>query len=356
MAMALGEALSGLPKGFAAIAAQAKDRDIKIKTAALNQAVDNVNLQDKYARDFQIEQLKGQYRTKVELLKGDYRLLEKQIENGSVIREDGGMGLESYKKKNGSFIDNIVNPNNPTVKSALDSRFTLRPTDNPFVENRGAAPTTVETEKAERIKLGNTLRALDNSLQTLDNLKGEYTNLYSPGTWFTDKVNNLIVPVSGGLVRPDVNQEASAARLRTGLNTVMKSIASANDQGRVAVQEQEWARETMDGLANPTAFFSNKEIAAKQFSTMEAVLRNARQNVLTQLGYVDQDYVMSTPATGTQNDPFIIPADADSQRRMFVFLGSTIGKIQNPNATVYLRLPNGRIDAFNPTQLKGLIK
>jgi uncharacterized SAM-dependent methyltransferase len=65
---------------------------------------------------------------------------------------------------------------------------------------------------------------------------------------------------------------------------------------------------------------------------------------------------MSTPATGTQNDPFIIPADADSQRRMFVFLGSTIGKIQNPNATVYLRLPNGRIDAFNPTQLKGLIK
>jgi hypothetical protein len=41
---------------------------------------------------------------------------------------------------------------------------------------------------------------------------------------------------------------------------------------------------------------------------------------------------------------------------MFVFLGSTIGTIQNPNATVYLRMPNGRVDAFNPTQLKGLVK
>jgi hypothetical protein len=356
MAMALGEALSGVPRGFAAIAAQAKDRDIKIRTAALNQAVDNVNLQDKYARDFQLEELKGQYRAKVELLKGDYRLMEKQIESGSIVREDGGMGLETYKKKNGSLIDNVINPNSPTVKSAIDSRFTLRPTDNPFVEDRGAAPTTVETDKGERVKLGNTLRALDNSLQTLDNLKGEYTNLYSPGTWFTDKVNNLIVPVSAGMVRPDVNQEASAARIRTGLNTVMKSIASANDQGRVAVQEQEWARETLSGLSNPTAFFTNKEIAAKQFATMEAVLRNARQNVLTQLGYVDKDYVMATPATGTQNDPFVVPTDPDAQRRMFVFLGSTIGTIQNPKATVYLRMPNGRVDAFNPAQLKGLIK
>jgi hypothetical protein len=40
---------------------------------------------------------------------------------------------------------------------------------------------------------------------------------------------------------------------------------------------------------------------------------------------------------------------------MFTFLGSTIGKLQDPKATVYLRMPDGRVDAFNPTQLRGLL-
>ena len=67
------------------------------------------------------------------------------------------------------------------------------------------------------------------------------------------------------------------------------------------------------------------------------------------------DFVMTAPNTGTQSDPFVIPTDADSQRRMYNFLGGTIGKLQDPRATVYIRMPNGRVDAFNPTQLRGLI-
>jgi hypothetical protein len=232
----------------------------------------------------------------------------------------------------------------------------LRDTDNPFVENRGQAPTTVETDKGERIKLTSTLRALDNSLSTLDNLKGTYTSLYSPKTWFVDKVNNLIVPIDPtGLVRPDVNQADAAQRIRTGMNSVLKSVASANDSGRVAVQEQEWVRETAKDISDPTAFFQNKELAAKGFSSMEATLRNARQQVLTQLGYEKNDYAMRTPNTGTQNDPFVIPTDKDSQRVMFNFLGSTIGKLQDPKALVYLKMPNNTIQQFNPTQLRGLI-
>ena len=90
-------------------------------------------------------------------------------------------------------------------------------------------------------------------------------------------------------------------------------------------------------------------------SSMEAQLRNARQQVLTQLGYVKNDYVMQPAPTGTQNDPFVIPADPADQQRMFTFLGSTIGTLQDPRAMVYLRMPNGRVEAFNPTQLKGLI-
>jgi hypothetical protein len=346
-AMAVGEAASGMPKGFMALLAQSKDRDLKIKSSALSQAFSDVQEQDKYAQQ-----------TKMEILKGDFRLMLEQIKNGpgaggKVV--NGGAGLLISETKNGSFLGTSIDPKDPTVQSALQSRFTLRDTDNPFVENRGQAPTSVETDKGERVKLTSTLRSLDNSLSTLDNLKGTYTNLYSPGTWFVDKVNNLIVPVSGGLIRPDVNQADAATRIQTGLNSVLKNIASANDGGRVAVQEQEWARDTAKGISDPTAFFQNKELAAKGFASTEAMLRNARQQVLTQLGYESNDYAMRTPNTGTQNDPFVVPADKDGQRVMFNFLGSTIGKLQDPNAMVYLKMPNNTIQQFNPTQLRGLI-
>jgi hypothetical protein len=354
-AMALGKALEGMPRGFAGLVAMAKDRKLKIKTATLQQAIDDVNLQDKFARDYQLAVLKANADLQRMALKEDYATQRELIKEGGLVTEDSGMGLRTSKTKRGTFVGNFIDPADPAVNSAVGSRFTLRNTDNPFVEYRGKAPTTVETDKGERIKLGNTLRALDNSLSTLDNLKGTYSGAYSPGTWFSDKINNILVPISGGLVRPDVDLADTATRISTGMNTIMKSIASANDQGRVAVQEQEWARETAKGITDPTAFFTNKELAAKQFNSMESMLRNARQQVLTQLGYIDEDYVMRTPSTGTQNDPFIISADPNDQRRMFTFLGSTIGTLQDPNALVYIKMPNGRVDAFNPAQLRGLL-
>jgi hypothetical protein len=371
-AMALGEALSGVPRGFAALVSQARDRDIKINTAALQQAVDNVNLQDKLARDLQlkqldvygrtlVEQMKGNARVREAVLKGDYDLMMKQLENQGYVFKDGGMGMTIMEKKNGSYEGAFIRPDKngnlpPVVKQAIDSNYTLRPTDNPFVTNRGPAPTTVETDKGERVKLGNSLRSLDNSLRMLNDVRGQYSQLYSPGTWFQDKINNVIVPISGGLVRPDVDQAAAATRLSSALNMVQKQIASANDSGKVAVQEQEWAREMLGQLNNPTAFFANKDIAAKQFAAMEAQLRNARQQVMTQLSFITDDLVMSTPSTGTKTDPFVISADPEEQTRMFRYLASTIGTSQDPRATVYLQFPNGRIDAFNPPQLRGLVQ
>lgn len=344
-AMAISEAAAELPRGFAAILSQAQDRDIKIRTAALQQAIGDVQEQDKYAQAMRLQ-----------LLKGDYDLMKAQLNKaGTQVLEDAGAGGRVLKTDKGSFLGFSIDPKDPTVKSAVASRFTLRDTDNPFVENRGEAPTSVETDKSERVKLTSTLRSLDNSLNTLDNLKGKFAELYSPGTWFQDKVNNLLVPISGGLIRPDVKQEDAATQVQVGLNSIMKNIASANDGGRVAVQEQEWVRETAKGINNPTRFFSNKEIAAQQFNSLETILRNARQQVLTQLGYEGNDYVMRTPNTGTQSDPFVVSADPQQQKMMYTFLGSTIGKLQDPRATVYLRLPNGRVDAFNPTQLRQLI-
>lgn len=344
-AMALADAASGLPRGFAAIAAQERELGMKVKAASLQQAISDVDAQDKYAQAL-----------KLQMFKGDQELIKEIAkQNGGGVTEDGGMGLRVTKTKNGTFVGTGIDPNDPTVKSAVQSRFTLRDTDNPFVENRGQAPTTVETNKDERVKLGNTLRSLDNSLSTLDNLKGVYTSAYGPGAWFEDKVNNLWIPIAPDIVRrPNFDTADAATRISTGMNSLLKNIASANDGGRVAVQEQEWVRETAKGVSNPTAFFSDKELAAKQFGSMEAMLRNARQQVLTQLGYEGNDYVMNTPNTGTKNDPFVIPTSPEQQKAMFTFLGSTVGKLQDPRAVVHLRMPNGTVQQFNPTQLRAL--
>lgn len=343
-AMALADAASGLPRGMAAIAAQERELGMKVKAASLQQAITDVDAQDKYAQAVRLQ-----------VLKGDYELLKEQAKKGGGVTEDAGLGLRVTKTKDGSFVGSGIDPNDPSVKSAVASRFTLRDTDNPFVQNRGPAPTTVETDKTERVKLGATLRSLDNSLATLDNLKGVYTSAYGPGAWFSDKVNNLLVPVDPtGLIKPNFDTADAATRISTGMNSIMKNIASANDGGRVAVQEQEWVRETAKGISDPTRFFSDKELAAKQFGSTEAMLRNARQQVLTQLGFEGNDYVMNTPNTGTKNDPFVIPTSPEQQKVMFTFLGSTIGKLQDPRAVVYLRMPNGKVDAFNPLQLRAL--
>jgi len=346
-AMAVGEAASGMPKGFMALLAQSKDRDLKIKSAALSQAFSDVQEQDKYAQQ-----------VKMKVLDGDFRLLLEQIKSGPGAGGkilDGVAGLRIAESKNGSFLGASIDPTDPTVQTAVRSRFTLRDTDNPFVENRGEAPTAMETDKGERLKLTASLRALDDSLSRLDNLKGTYAQLYSPGTWFQDKVNNILVPISGGLIRPDVNQAAAQQQLTAGLQDVMKGLAKANDNGRVAVQEQQWVRDNNGNILFPVGFLENKELAAKSIEGLYTDAVNARQRVLTQLGYEKNDYVRRVASTGTQSDPFVIPADKDSQRIMFNYLGSTIGKMQDPKAMVYVKMPNNTIQQFNPTQLRGLI-
>jgi len=344
----IAEGASGLPAGFAALAAQNKELEMKARQASLQQAITDVTEQDKAQRALQLE-----------VLKGDNRIDLERVRKGGGKIEDAGLGGRIEMDRNGSFVRFGIAANDPAVKTAIDSRYTLRPTNNPFVVNLGAAPTTMETDKAERIKLGNTLRALDNSLGTLDSIKGEYANAYSPGTFFQDKINNLLVPlVPEGMAKTvgNIDLVATKTRINSGINSILKNIASANDSGRVAVQEQQWARDTAKEVADPTGFFQDPQLAAKQFGAMEATLRNARQTVLTQLGYESNNYVMNTPATGTRADPFVIPADTKAQEPMLRFLAGTIGKVQNDKAVVYIKMPNGGVQTFNPSALRGLVQ
>ena len=340
-AMAVAESAKDLPRGFANIIAQAKDRDIKLKTAALTQAISDVQEQDKYAQAL-----------KMQILKGDYDLLKTQAKEGSVVMEDAGLGGRLSKTKSGSFVGFHLDPKDPAVDSALRSRYTLRDTDNPFVMNRGEAPTTVETNKDERIKLGNALRNIDNNLSTIESMKNTVERAYSPGTWFADKVNNVFVPISGGLIRPNFDTAGAVTQLKNDFSKVTKNSAAAAESGRISNQQQEWERENAGMLANPAGFFENPELAAKNLTSLEATNRNMRQQILTQLGYEKNDYVMTAPNTGTKNDPYVISSDPREQKIMFNFLGSTFGRVRDPKAVVYLKLPNGKVDAFNPSQLR----
>lgn len=346
LAMAVSEAAKDIPRGFANIIAQAKDRDIKLKTAALTQAISDVQEQDKYAQAL-----------KIQLLKGDYDLLKTQAKEGAIVIEDAGLGGRLSKTKSGSFVGFHLDPNDPAVKTALGTpdkpnAYTLRDTDNPFVMNQGPSPTTVVTDKEGRIALGRSLAMIDNNLKTIEGMKGVVQNAYSPGTWFADKVNNIFVPISGGLIKPNFDTAGAVTQLKNDFSRVTKNSAAAAESGRISNQQQEWERENAGMLANPAGFFENPELAAKNLGSLEATNRNMRQQILTQLGYESNDYVMRTPNTGTKNDPYQISSDPREQQIMFNFLGSTFGRVQDPKAVVYLKLPNGKVDAFNPSQLR----
>ena len=342
----LSQAASGIPQGFMALLAQAKDRQIKVDTAALSQAVSDIQEQDKFAQQMRIK-----------MLEGDYSLLREQVKQSGGTYEDSGAGMITAKTKGGGYVGVSIDPKNPTVQSAIASRFTLRPTDNPFIVNRGQAPTTVETNKEERIKLTNALRKVDNSIKQFEEGPNLFVEAFGPGPWFQDKVNNLLVPLAPGMVtKSGLDQVAAVNQIKSIVNNAMKSMAAANDEGRVSVWEQEKAEPLLKMFDNPTGFFENKELAAKAFTATKASMLNARQQILTQLGYEGNDYVMTVPSTGTKNDPFVIPDNKEDRRRMYNFLGSTVGNINNENAKVVLRTPDGRLTEFSPSQLKRLMQ
>ena len=340
MAMALGSALSGLPRGMAMLIAQAKERGIKVNTAALQQSVDNVNLQDKFSQE-----------QRLAMLKGTQEILKIQANNSGYILKDGGAGLIKVETRKGSFVENRLNPNDPAVKAAITSRYNLTDS-NPYVTLIGRSPSVQETNEGERIKLLGSMRDTEGALRQIERAKNIVQNAYSPGTFFTS-VYNQFVPIIPG-AQPRVNAADVAIQLKSVFNNVSKNAAAINNSGRVAVQQQEWERDNLSLLDNPEGFLKNPELAAKTLNSLESMYRNARQQTMEQLGWEDREFTMRTPETGTQNDPFVIPADPDMQKRMFSFLGTTIGTVQNPNAVVYLRLPNNTIQAFNPSQLKGM--
>ena len=354
----LATAAQGLPQGFMALLAQAKDRQLKVDTAALSQAVSDVQEQDKFAQQL-----------KLKLIDGDYRLLMERIKNlgkNAPKAEYLGAGLANYVDPNGGYLGTSImmvpdgkggQKLHPAAETILGSRYTLRQTDNPFVENRGPAAVRVATTKDEVTAATKRLDEVTNGLRILDNLEGVYTRAYGPGAWFVDKVNKLVVPViESAAPKSSTELAAAGTEIRAAVNSLSKAFAGEGSDGRLSNQTQEWGRQILGDLDNPEKFWASKDLMAKRLATLRTLFSNDRQSQIATLGLESNDLVMKVPNTGTKIDPFLIPSDVEQQQRLFNFLGSTVGKLQDPRAQVYLRLPNGSVQSFNPTQLQGLIK
>lgn len=340
MGMALAEALSGVPAGLSALAAQKADREAKIKSAALSQAVEDVGAEDAAARALQLE-----------MLKGDYRILQEQAKRGGSVKlTDGGAGLRVAETKDGSFLGYSIDPEDPTVKRAVTSRYTLTP-NNPFVTVLGEAPQTPETDKSARVSLTKQLRDLDKAMGLIDTMKSNFTGAYGPGAWYSNFENNMLVPVSP--LNPNVQDAGRMAAINQARNRLMTMLASVDTEGRTSVFAQEKVEAILPAPAG--TFFQDAEVNAGRLNAMQALVQNQRQEVLAQLGYVTQEMVMNTPSTGTKNDPFTLPADEQGQANMLRFLGGTLGRVADPNALVYIRTPDGAVRPFRASELRASI-
>jgi hypothetical protein len=339
MGMALASALSGMPAGLSALAAQKAEREAKIKSAALSQAVEDIGAEDASARQLQLE-----------MLKGDYRILQEQAKRGGGGKvTDGYAGLRVAEDRSGSFLGYSIDPEDPMVQRAVTSRYTLTP-NNPFVTQGGQAPQTPETDRGERVKLVRKMRDLDESLGILENIKSQLTGAYGPGAWYSSFENNMLVPVLP--LSPNVTDEAAKTAINQGLNRLMTKIASADTEGRTSVFAQEQVNTILPARAGQ--FFQDAEVNAARFNALQTLIMNQRQEVLAQLGFTTQELTLNTPSTGTKNDPFALPADEQGQANMLRFLGGTLGKVTNPNALVYIRTPDGTVRPFKASELRNL--
>jgi hypothetical protein len=283
----------------------------------------------------------------LEMLKGDYRLLQAQAKQSGGKVTDAGFGLRAAEDGVGNFIGYHIDEKDPSVVRASTSRFTLNE-DNPFVVNAGPVPQSFETNKEERIKLGVALRNLDNALVAIEQGKSELAGTQGPGAYVSNFSNAIFSPVLP--VAPNIEAQKKFSTINPILNRVAAGIANAQQTGRVAVQELAWVKE--DVPARSARFWKDPEIAATEWNALHAQALNARQNVVSQLLDVPAELIMKVPATGTKNDPFVLPADEQGRVNMIRFLSNEFSKVTDPKARVYLRTPDGRVAPYNVSTLR----
>jgi len=347
VAMAVAESAKDLPRGLAAIVAQDKDRDIKVRTAALSQAISDVTAEDVARRAREDK-----------LLDIDKAILVEQIKsakNNQYIRKKGEAGLITIETKNGDYVETQIDPNNSFVKSVLESNYRHNENSDPFVKNLGNARTTVVEDGKQRLAIVDSMNRNEDILAITNELKDLVQEAYSPGTFIIDKVNKIIVPVvPNAVLSPNINQEAVLAKIKLRMNSLIKLVATADrGGGRLSNYAEQIERMATDGFNNPAGFLENPEIAATGLKALETNALNDWNRDATRTGIIKYERVRSVPNLGTMNDPFVLSSDANERQVMFNYLGNSFGQVKNPNAKIYVNMGGSvGVQYFTPLQLR----
>ena len=347
IAMAVAESAKDLPRGLAAIVAQDKDRDIKVRTAALSQAISDVTAEDVARRAREDK-----------LLDIDKSILLEQIKaskGNQYIRKKGEAGLLTIETKNGDYVETQIDPNNSFVKSVLESNYRHNENSDPFVKNLGNARTTVVEDGKQRLAVVDSMNRNEDILAITNELKDLVQEAYSPGTFIIDKVNKIIVPiVPNAVLSPNIKQEAVLAKIKLRMNSLIKLVATADrGGGRLSNYAEQIERIATDGFNNPAGFLENPEIAATGLKALETNALNDWNRDATRLGMVKFERVRSVPNLGTMNDPFVLSSDANERQVLFNYLGNSFGQAKDPNAKIYVNMGGSvGVQYFTPLQLR----
>jgi hypothetical protein len=170
--------------------------------------------------------------------------------------------------------------------------------------------------------------------------------------FFKDKYNKLIVPVTP--LNPSLATADMKTRLDEVISNLSKQLASESGGGRESVQTQQWARDILPSLS--AKFWQDPEVVLQEIQSLRTSLLNRRHGRITEAGYDDQERVMTTPALGTKNSPFVISSNPEEASRMYGFLAKTVGTVQRPDAVVFLRFPDNSVQPYTPAKLRLLTK
>jgi len=359
----LSKALSGVPQGFAAIVAEARNNDIKIKSSALQQAVSSIDMQDKIARDVmlanmknnaswqrmiwnansrrELEEIKHNLGNNAKLLEAELRdqskFIEWQREYGTPKAENIGGGYIEYSWKNG-ITQVRQNPDSNIPADARNSRFAMHQVDNPYVINRGQSPMTRLESKDDIKSALHGLAQADMSLRDGEEMVNMVQGAFSPKTWAIDKYNHYLVPISFGALNPNIDKATLVAALKLKAESLKKNLAGMQQTGRISNQNIQSAEIALGDIMDPDKFLKNPETAAASLSALMASLRNSRQGFMEQLGYEDKYLVATPPAMGTPNSPFVYGQAGGQQAQIMDTYLKNLYRGQDPNIPVYVNI------------------
>jgi hypothetical protein len=249
----------------------------------------------------------------------------------------------------GRTVGTYVDPD--VVRSFAENKNTVNPNTNPYARvESGGAPLLVK-DKTGRERLSSDIAQIDSTLAQLDNITPMLEKAYGPGSFFSKLREGVFVPLGVSSKPKDTQALSQAQQNYAALRSAMARLGGG-DTSRLSNQEQEWAEQVLG--AKPTSFFSDPQVAAKQMLTMRTYLQNLRMVKAASLGFTDTLTQSEVPNTGTKDDPFAFPAD-DVKRTMLAGYITEAFRAR-PDASVYVRLPNGKVDQVPVKSLADLVK